>query len=62
VKIKKHQKNAIQIHGKNYKLIPLKKNMLDIKVENGEHFITLNKYEELNKIINLELDKIKTEH
>ena len=36
--------------------------MCDIKVEKGGHFITLNKYEELNKIINLELNKIKTEH
>jgi hypothetical protein len=55
-------KNVVHIHGTNDKLIPLKKNMCDISVNNEGHFMTLNKYDELNKIINKELEKIKTKY
>lgn len=49
----------IHIHGTNDKLIPVKKNMCDIEILNGGHLMTLNKYDELNIIINRELEKIK---
>ena len=54
--------NFVHIHGTNDKIIPLKTNMCDIEIKNGGHFMTLNKFEELNKVINAELEKIKTEH
>ena len=55
-------RNYVHIHGTNDKIIPNKKNMCDIEIKNGGHFMTLNKFEELNNVINAELEKIKTEH
>lgn len=54
--------NYVHIHGTNDKIIPNKKIMCDIEIKNGGHFMTLNKFEELNNVINAELEKIKTEH
>ena len=53
-------RNFIHIHGTNDKIIPLKKSMNAIRIINGGHFMTLNKFKELNKVINEELDKLKT--
>lgn len=50
----------VHIHGTNDKLIPYKKNRCDIEIKNGGHFMTLNKFEELNNVIHEELRKIKT--
>lgn len=54
--------NFIHIHGTNDKIIPLKTKMSAIEIKNGGHFMTLNKFEELNQILNAELEKIKTEY
>lgn len=51
--------NFIHIHGTNDKLIPLKKNTSAIEIKNGGHFMTVNRYVELNTVIHAELNKIK---
>ncbi len=54
-------KNFVHIHGTEDKIIPIKKNRSDIEIKNGGHFMTLNQFDELNRVINRELEKIKTE-
>ena len=49
--------NFIHIHGTNDKIIPDKKNMSNIQIKDGGHLMTLNKFNELNKVINIELKK-----
>lgn len=52
--------NAIHIHGTNDKIIPHLKTNCDIEIHQGGHLMTLNKFEDLNRIINAELEKINS--
>lgn len=48
-------KNIIHIHGENDKILPLPLDNRIIKIENGGHLMTLNKADEINKVIEKEL-------
>jgi hypothetical protein len=50
-----HHKNIIHFHGTNDKLIPLRKNMGALQIENGTHFMVLNDAVEISRIINSHL-------
>jgi len=43
--------NCIHIHGNNDRIIPIKNIEADFVIENGGHFITVNKANEIEKII-----------
>ena len=44
-------KNYIHIHGSNDKIIPIKNVKVNFTIENGGHFMTVNKPNEIEKII-----------
>jgi len=52
---RKVQNNIIKIEGSNDKLIPRTKDEDSIVVENGEHFMIVDKADEISKIINQEI-------
>ena len=47
--------NLVNIHGTQDRILPIKNIDYDLKVENGGHFMTLNKAVELTKIVRNEL-------
>ncbi len=47
--------NSIHIHGTSDRILPIKFVKWNIKVENGGHFMTLNKASELTKIVRKEI-------
>jgi pimeloyl-ACP methyl ester carboxylesterase len=47
--------NSIHIHGTSDRILPIKFINWNIKIENGGHFMTLNKAEELTKIVRNEI-------
>ena len=47
--------NLVHIHGTQDRILPIKNINYDLKVENGGHFMTLNKAVELTKIVRNEL-------
>ena len=51
--------NAIHIHGSKDRILPLKFIQYDVKIQGGGHFMTINKYLELNEIIKSELELIQ---
>ena len=51
--------NAIHIHGSKDRILPLKFVQYDIKIQGGGHFMTINKYLEINEIIKIELELIQ---
>jgi pimeloyl-ACP methyl ester carboxylesterase len=48
-------KNLVHIHGTGDRILPVRFSGYDILVENGGHFMTLNKSEEINRILKLQL-------
>ncbi len=54
-KNKTENRNSIHIHGTADRILPIKFVKWKIKVENGGHFMTLNKAEELTKIVRNEI-------
>lgn len=51
--------NGIHIHGTSDRILPIRFAKFDSKVENGGHFMTLNKAEELSEIVKSEILKLK---
>ena len=48
--------NVVRVHGNIDKLIPLK-NQVDYVIDNGSHFMIVQKSEEISKILNYEINK-----
>ena len=44
--------NVIHIHGTSDRILPIRFVKYDIKIENGGHFMTINKAKEINMILN----------
>jgi pimeloyl-ACP methyl ester carboxylesterase len=55
-KNKTEHKNLIHIHGSSDRILPINFVKWNIKVEKGGHFMTLNKAEELTKILRNEIN------
>jgi pimeloyl-ACP methyl ester carboxylesterase len=53
---KKEIENLIEIHGANDRLIPLKNRSVKYIIPHGGHLMTLDHYQELNKILKEELN------
>ena len=51
-------KNTFHVHGDSDRILPLKFIKADVIVKNGGHFMTLNKAEEMNRILREELLKV----
>ncbi len=49
-------KNLIHIHGTGDRILPVRFSGYDILVKNGGHFMTLNKSDEINRILRLQLE------
>lgn len=43
--------NTIHIHGTSDRIIPIRNVQIDYKIENGGHFMTVNKYLEIENIL-----------
>lgn len=54
-KNKTENKNSVHIHGTSDRILPMKFVKWNLKVENGGHFMTLNKASELTKIVRKEI-------
>jgi pimeloyl-ACP methyl ester carboxylesterase len=49
-------RNLVHIHGTGDRILPIRFSGYDIVVEKGGHFMTLNKAEEINRILRLQLE------
>ena len=47
-----HMSIILYIHGTADRILPIRYIKYDIKIENGGHFMTINKAEQLNIILN----------
>lgn len=50
--------NYLHLHGTNDKIIPIKLIQYSTKIKGGGHLMTLDKFEEINELINYELSKL----
>jgi pimeloyl-ACP methyl ester carboxylesterase len=48
-------KNLVHIHGTGDRILPIRFSGYDILVENGGHFMTLNRSDEINRILRIQL-------
>ena len=50
--------NVIHIHGTSDRILPIAFAKVDVKIENGGHFITLNKAQELSENLRNEMSNV----
>jgi len=49
-------KNLVHIHGTGDRILPIRFTQHDIVVKKGGHFMTLNKSDEINRILKIQLE------